>query len=215
MLLFFLQLIKATNTICCRQRPVGEFWNNTVHSVGKYGLWVFVELNPTGPNGDCGESEPMAMKIGEIPDYYQEDDRDSIFGLYTWGTERGAEIATGGAIQFHNMVASDNWIAGLAGKETHLSTYGLGNTQAFIRSIIIGRTMAHPELEFCGLSGLETPWEMFAFTVHDMHFFNFDQPSRKLTKAEFAMANELANRPCMAVNPCYGSDAFDCGATIW
>lgn len=157
----------------------------------------------------------MAMKIGEIPDYYQEDDRDSIFGLYTWGTERGAEIATGGAIQFHNMVASDNWIAGLAGKETHLSTYGLGNTQAFVRSIIIGRTMAHPELEFCGLSGLETPWEMFAFTVHDMHFFNFDQPSRRLKKDEFAMANELANRPCMAVNPCYGSDAFDCGATTW
>ena len=25
----------ATNDICCRQRPLGEFWNNTVHSSGK------------------------------------------------------------------------------------------------------------------------------------------------------------------------------------
>ena len=29
------------------------------------------------------------------------------------------------------------------------------------------------------------------------------------------MAQELAPRPCMAVNPCYGSDALDCGATTW
>ena len=58
----------ATDSICCRQRPLGQFWNNTVHSTGKYGLWVFVELNPTGPNGDCGETAPKAMKIGEIPE---------------------------------------------------------------------------------------------------------------------------------------------------
>ena len=124
-------------------------------------------------------------------------------------------MTTGGAIQFHNFVSSDNWIAGIAGKETHLSTYGLGDTMAMVRSIVIGRTMAHPDLSFCGLSGLETPWEKFAYTVHDMHFFNFDQPSPKISKEEFAMAHELPGRPCVAINPCYGSDAFDCGATTW
>ena len=59
-------------------------------------------------------------------------------------------MTTGGAVQFHNFVASDNDVAGISGKETHLSTYGVVNSQAFIRNIIIGRTMAHPLLESCG-----------------------------------------------------------------
>ena len=71
---------------------------------------------------------------------------------------------------------------------------------AFVRSIAIGRSMAHPELEKCGQMGIETPWEEFAFTVHDIHFFNYDEPG---------------SGPCHAYDPCYGSDAFDCAADTW
>ena len=187
----------ATNDICCRQRPLGEFWNNTVHSSGKYGLWVFIELSPTGPEGKCGETTPKAMKIGEIPEGQGD---ESTYGLFAWNCERGAEMTTGGAIQFHNFIGSDNWVAGISGKETFLNTYGLGDTMAFVRSIAIGRSMAHPELEKCGEMGIETPWEEFAFTVHDIHFFNYDEPG---------------SGPCHAYDPCYGSDAFDCAADTW
>ena len=40
--------------------------------------------------------------------------------------------------------------------------------------------MAHPELEDCGDMGIETPWEDFAFTVDDIHFFNYDQVPLKI-----------------------------------
>ena len=187
----------ATTDVCCRQRPLGQFWNNTVHSSGKYGLWVFIELSPTGPEGKCGETTPKAMKIGEIP---EGEGDETTYGLFAWNCERGAEMTTGGAIQFHNFIASDNLIAGIAGKETFLNTYGLGDTMAFVRSIAIGRSMVHPELEKCGQMGIETPWEEFAFTVHDIHFFNYDKPG---------------SGPCHAYDPCYGSDAFDCAADTW
>jgi len=113
------------------------------------------------------------MKIGEIPEGQGD---ESTYGLFAWNCERGAEMTTGGAIQFHNFIGSDNWVAGISGKETFLNTYGLGDTMAFVRSIAIGRSMAHPELEKCGEMGIETPWEEFAFTVHDIHFFNYDEP---------------------------------------
>ena len=35
---------------------------------------------------------------------------------------------------------------------------------ALVRSIVIGRSMADQELEDCGDIGIETPWELFAFT---------------------------------------------------
>ena len=57
------------------------------------------------------------------------------FGLYTWNCERGAELTTGGAVQFHNFVASDNWVSGISGKETFLDTFGIIDTQELVFSL--------------------------------------------------------------------------------
>jgi len=86
---------------------------------------------------------------------------------------------------------------------------------ALVRAIVIGRSMADPELEDCGDMGIETPWEKFAFTVHDIHFYNYDQPSAPISSDVFPMAHELSRRACVAIDPCYNSDNLDCGATAW
>ena len=86
---------------------------------------------------------------------------------------------------------------------------------ALIRSIVIGRSMADQELEDCGDTGIETPWLVFAFTVHDIHFYNYDKASPRPSKEEFFMAHELPARACVGVDPCYLSDALDCGAAAW
>ena len=49
---------------------------------------------------------------------------------------------------------------------------------ALVRSVVIGRTMGDQETSNCGDMGIESPWEVFAFTVHDIAFFNYDQTNR-------------------------------------
>jgi hypothetical protein len=96
--------------------------------MGKYGLWIFTDLTPTGPNGDCDETTPKAAKFGELPETDIEGNLvpADTFGFFAWNCERGAEIATGGALQFHNFIVANNWVAGIAGKETFLTTYADG-----------------------------------------------------------------------------------------
>jgi hypothetical protein len=52
--------------------------------------------------------------------------------------------------------------------------------QLFKRNIVIGHLGGDPELDACGDMGLETPWALFAFTVDDIHFFNYDYPTPEL-----------------------------------
>ena len=208
---------------CVKNRPLGAFYNNTAHSMGKYGMWIFTDLTPTGPHGLCGETEPKAIKFGELP---AENENGPIpantFGFFAWHCQRGAEFATGGAIQFHNMVVANNWKAGLAGKETFLDTYATPDMEEqasmFKRNIAIGHLDGDRELTACGDMGIETPWERFAFTVDDIQFFNYDNPTPNIASvdlSDFAMAGELDARRCIAFDPCYEPNAFDCGAITW
>lgn len=125
------------------------------------------------------------MKVGALPDGGIDIEGRQIpkntFGFFAWHCERGAEIATGGALQFHNMIAANNWIAGLAGKETFLNTFATDGmedqAQLFKRNIVIGHLGGDKELDACGDMGIETPWKEFHFTVDDIQFYNFDSPT--------------------------------------
>ena len=210
--------------VCPKHRPLGHFYNNTAHSMGKYGLWIFTDLTPTGPNGDCDEKVPKAAKFGYVPEHDIDGNAvpPNTFGFFAWHCERGAEFAAGGAIQFHNMIAANNWIAGLAGKETFLKTYAdeehSDQAMLFKRNIVIGHLGGDMELEACGDMGIETPWKFFAFTVDDIHFINFDEttPGKASDPSAIEDINsELNERRCVAIDPCYEGNAFDCGAITW
>ena len=213
---------------CVKNRPLGLFYNNTAHSMGQYGMWVFTDLTPTA-NGACGDRQPKAIKFGEIPEVHHgtgiaftQQERESLPGFFAWHCLRGAEVATGGAMHFINFIAVNNWVAGLSWKETFLHTYALDakedEASMYKRSIVIGHIGGDDTLDACGDMGVETPWKFFAFTVDDIRFYNYDEPTPDLAATDlsaYPTADELPERRCVAFDPCYGSNAFDCGAITY
>ena len=213
---------------CVKNRPLGAFFNNTAHSMGMYGMWVFTDLTPT-VNGACDDTQPKAIKFGEIPEtlpgtneIIPSADRETMHGFFAWHCLRGAEVATGGAMHFINFIASNNWVSGLAWKETFLKVYALDDKEEegsmYKRSIVIGHIDGDSELAACGDMGIETPWKEFSFTVDDIAFYNYDEPTPELASAnlgELPTASEFPERRCVAIDPCYGSNAFDCGAITY
>ena len=193
--------------------------------MGQYGMWMFTDLTPTS-NGACGDSQNKAIRFGEIPEVYPgttdaiaQQDRESMFGFFAWHCLRGAEVATGGAMHFTNFVAANNWLSGLAWKETFLDVFALDALEdegsMYKRSIVIGHMDGDQELTASGDMGLETPWKRFSFTVDDIAFYNYDEPTPDQASVDLSAlptAGELPERRCVAVDPCYGSNAFDCGA---
>ena len=197
--------------------------------MGRYGMWVFTDLTPT-VNGLCEDTEPKAIKFGEIPEVapgiggqvIPADVRTSLPGFFAWHCLRGAEVATGGAMHFVNFIAVNNWKAGLSWKETFLQTYALDDKEDHAsimkRSIVIGHIGGDRDLDACGDIGVETPWKKFQFTVDDIRFYNYDEPTPDKATSDlgsFPTRKELPGRRCVAHDPCYGSEAFDCGAVIF
>lgn len=45
-----------------QQTPLGEFRNNTVHSQGWFGIWIFQEYTPM-TSGACSDNTPKAAKL--------------------------------------------------------------------------------------------------------------------------------------------------------
>ena len=117
-----------------------------------------------------------------------------------------------------NFIAANNWISGLSWKETFLNNYAHADkTDAgsmYKRSIIIGHIDGAPELGACGNSGIELPWAKFAFTVDDVQFFNFDKRTPGVASTNIENVHTPL-RNCIAVKPCYGANAFDCGAMTY
>ncbi|XP_076961678.1 fibrocystin-L [Callospermophilus lateralis] len=150
--------------ICQKRVPLGEFFNNTVHSQGWFGLWIFEEYFPM-QMGSCTSSVPVP----------------AIFNsLTTWNCQKGAEWVNGGALQFHNFVMVNNYEAGIETKRI-LAPYigGWGETNgAVIKSAkIVGHL---DELgmgsAFCTSKGLVLPFSE-GLTVSSVHFMNFDRPN--------------------------------------
>merc|ERR1712013_877980 len=93
-----------TNSFCPAGAPMGRFYNNSAHSNGLYGIWLFtagekgwVPRDGTRDNGYCSGNRITAT-----------------FGDFTaWNNEIGVEIVEGGAIRFENMTLLDNEKSGI------------------------------------------------------------------------------------------------------
>ncbi|XP_072034167.1 fibrocystin-L-like [Amphiura filiformis] len=146
----------STNTICPRNIPVLEFRNNTAHSSGWYGLWIFPEYHPK-EGGGCNSLESAPAKFNT---------------LAAWHVERGAEAVKVGAIQFHNFLISDATAAGLE-YQTTWNAWGV-NGPLIKDSVVIAHSDIAVSDTSCTVAGVHLPKSRH-LTVDGVKFINFDR----------------------------------------
>uniref|UniRef100_A0AAR2IPV4 Polycystic kidney and hepatic disease 1 (autosomal recessive)-like 1 n=1 Tax=Pygocentrus nattereri TaxID=42514 RepID=A0AAR2IPV4_PYGNA len=152
------------SNICQKRAPLGEFYNNTAHSQGWFGLWIFKEFFPT-QQGTCGSYTPQP----------------AVFRKFTsWNNDKGAEWMNVGSVQFSEFLMVNNERAGVETKriiEQFVSGWGLNGGAALVNSTLVGHV---DELglgsSFCTTRGLILPLDD-GMSILNTRFINFDRPS--------------------------------------
>ncbi|XP_066276424.1 fibrocystin-L-like [Branchiostoma lanceolatum] len=142
--------------ICPRRVPLGEFQNNTVHSQGWFGLWVFQEYYPA-EGGSCSRSAKP---------------KPAVFrGLTAWRNEKGAEWVNVGAVQFEDFLLAYNHLAGIEMKRiVRLSEWGFAK---ITNATLIGHGVISTNNE-CTKAGLVLPFARY-LTIDGAKMINFDR----------------------------------------
>jgi hypothetical protein len=82
---------------CPYRQPFGHFYNNSVHSTGLYGVWIYPQYAPT-----------ISGQMYDQP--YQ-----AVFeGLTAWKNDKGMEWVMSRTVQIKNAIVFDNTDVGIA-----------------------------------------------------------------------------------------------------
>ncbi|CAH1775752.1 unnamed protein product [Owenia fusiformis] len=150
----------ATNSYCQKNAELGEFSNNSAHSMGWFGLWIFSMpgyFPMKGPE-TCRSKIPTTARFNT---------------LTAWRCEKGAEVVHGGNIRFVDFILADNEDAGMVWTEL-FGPWGQDGP-GVDGGAIIGHSAISDNTE-CTREGLKTV-ERDRMSVDGMHFINFDRPS--------------------------------------
>lgn len=142
------------------------FRDNSAHTFGWYGIWIFsmagyFPKDGTPENGYCDG-------VNDVTAVYER--------LTTWRCERGAEVVFSGPIQLKDFIAMDNEKAGLEFVEVS-GDYGASGPGAF-GGIVVGHSdisADDEDPEYCTEQGVIGP-KLFAATINGTAFYNFDRP---------------------------------------
>ncbi len=140
-----------TNKIFPRTAPLGCFYNNTAHSLGWFGLWIFQVYYPLVP----------AMF-------------DTFFA---WNCEKGVEWVNCGDIQFANFTMVCNEKAGIEAKMINTKyPYDDINGPMMKDSLIVGHVPGVCTSTECTDRGIILPFNA-GLLVNNVKFINFDNPN--------------------------------------
>ena len=151
------------STICPRRLPLGEFSDNSAHSFGWYGLWVFREYHPS-ITGNCWDSRPS-------PAYY---DR-----FLAWRNDKGVEFEQVGSLQLRDSIMMDNTLAGVEITDVSSDWSGENDDGPLVKdTLIVGYSAVTTETQAstCSQAGIKTPHSYY-LTVSNVTFANFDLPN--------------------------------------
>ncbi|CAG5956366.1 unnamed protein product [Menidia menidia] len=150
--------------VCQKRVPLGEFSNNTVHSQGWFGLWIFQDFFPMR-GGGCRSRTPAP----------------AVFrSLTAWNCEKGAEWVNVGAVQFSGFLMVNNEKAGVEAKRIFqwaVSGFGEDGGATVTNSTMVGHL---DELglgaQQCTHRGVIAPLDD-GMSVLDTKFINFNRNS--------------------------------------
>ena len=134
-----------TTSVLPRRLPLGEFTDNSAHSFGWYGLWVFPVYTP------------------DIPAEFK--------NFLSWRNERGVEFADSGALRLHNSSLLDNEEAGFESTAIESTEWGGPLVKDLL---IVGHSDVTADESFCTTAGIKTPHTPY-LTVESVTFVNFDR----------------------------------------
>ncbi|CAF4657274.1 unnamed protein product [Rotaria sp. Silwood1] len=168
--------LSTISDYCPNRQPFGRFYNNIVHSTGRFGVWVYPEYAPT-ISGACNDSQPSQATFD---------------GLIAWKNNKGIETVMSRTIQIKNALVFDNADIGIACitavghqetnppylRETFYDTH-IGSS--VIDSIIIGDVGISSTPIVPSTAGLVVMWDR-GLSVSNVAFINF--PSNQ-TRAIF------------------------------
>ncbi|CAF3424464.1 unnamed protein product [Rotaria sp. Silwood1] len=164
---------------CPYRRQFGRFFNNSVHSVGRFGVWIFPEYSPTVA-GNCWNDAP-----------YQ-----AIFdGLISWKNSKGFEWVMSSSIQIRNTIVFDNYDTGLRcvtainHQATNLPNlratfYNETRGSSVINSIIIGDSGVSGNPIVPTEGGLVVMWDR-GLRVRNVSFINFSSSNTQAIYGPF------------------------------
>lgn len=153
--------------VCPKHVPLGVFQNNTVHSQGWFGIWIFHDYFPR-VDGSCSSSSAMTVAVFNT--------------LTVWNCEKGAEFVNIGAAQMVGFVSVHNEKAGYEGKTlVETPQFDETNGHAIKDSVIVGRSQyldKQPDWSGtgCTVGGIVLPYGN-GLIVSGVSFYNFDQNS--------------------------------------
>jgi hypothetical protein len=140
-------------SFCPRKMEVLEFSDNSAHSFGWYGIWVFHSYDPS-PTGNCWDNEHAPAKF---------------YRFFAWHNDRGAEFADSGAMQLHDSIIMDNKLAGVEFANVILDEWEEGRGAAINNTLIIGRSSI---TDTCTEAGIKTPSTNY-LTISSVVFASF------------------------------------------
>ena len=147
------------STICPRNVIVREFRNNTAHSHGRYGLWIFPTYTPK-LHGTCDSTVPAVSLFSDF---------------LSWHNMRGAESAETGAVHWRNFNLISNELAGM-----EVTVPSIWHTEeedgGLVYDSFVAARIPGIEDNFCCVAGVKTGHNLGS-TFRNITFAYFDKAS--------------------------------------
>eukprot|EP00090_Calanus_glacialis_P017096 TRINITY_DN2671_c0_g1_i4.p1 TRINITY_DN2671_c0_g1~~TRINITY_DN2671_c0_g1_i4.p1 ORF type:complete len:4502 (+),score=1148.36 TRINITY_DN2671_c0_g1_i4:1085-13507(+) len=156
-----------TRNYCPNKVNFDEFHNNTAHSMGWYGFWIFGQSNHA----------TYDPHTGDVSKGYCNGERTQarIGSFTTWNNKRGFEIVSGANIRLENQTHMDHDFAGFE-IFTAKGPYGEDGPGIF-NTIIVGHSeisdLTEGKETACTPGGIHLP--ITGWTIKDVSFYNFDR----------------------------------------